>query len=81
MKTTVDLPDALLRRAKRLAAREGTTIRALIEESLRRVLAEREREKTVKIHPVTFGGEGISPDVAQGGWDAVRDRVYEGRGA
>jgi hypothetical protein len=31
--------------------------------------------------PVTFGGDGLQPDVAQEDWDAVRDRIYEGRGA
>ncbi len=80
MKTTVELPEALLKRAKRLAAREGTTIRALIEESLRRVLAERERASTFELRPVTFRGEGLSPEAREGGWDAIRDRIYEGRG-
>jgi hypothetical protein len=81
MKTTVDLPDALLRRAKRLAAREGTTVRALVEESLRRVLAEREREVPFKLKPVTFKGDGLSPGVDSEGWEGIRDRIYEGRGS
>lgn len=80
MKTTVDLPDALLKRAKRLAARDGTTVRALVEESLRRVLAEREREAPFTLKPVTFGGDGLDPGLSSGGWGAVRDRIYEGRG-
>jgi hypothetical protein len=81
MKTTVELPDALLNRARRLAAREGTTIRALVEESLRRVLAEREREPRFQLRPVTFKGEGLSAEASEGGWDALRDRIYEGRGS
>jgi len=34
MKTTIDLPDALLRRAKRLAAERGTTLKTLMIEGL-----------------------------------------------
>ena len=40
-RTTVRLPDQLLKRAKRKAAAEGRTLTSLIEEGLRRVLNER----------------------------------------
>lgn len=40
-RTTVRLPDQLLKRAKRKAASEGRTLTSLIEEGLRRVLNER----------------------------------------
>ena len=35
MRTTLDLDDALMRRAKALAAREGVTLTALMERALR----------------------------------------------
>ncbi len=38
MRTTVDIPDELLRRAKSEAALQGRTLRDMIEEGLRRVL-------------------------------------------
>lgn len=38
-RTTVRLPDDLLRRAKRKAAEEGRTLTALIEDGLRHVVA------------------------------------------
>ncbi len=41
MKTTVEISDALLERARQTAAREKTTMRQIIEEGLRRALAER----------------------------------------
>jgi Arc/MetJ family transcription regulator len=41
MRTTIELNDDLLRRAKRRAANERTTLRAVIEQALRRHLAER----------------------------------------
>ena len=40
MKTTIDLPDALYRRAKIRAAEQGTTLRSLLMESLEAHLLE-----------------------------------------
>jgi hypothetical protein len=39
MKTTIDINDELFRSARRHAAESGTTLRALVEEGLRRVMA------------------------------------------
>ncbi len=39
MKTTIELPDPLFRQAKVLAARRGTTLRALVVEGLQHVTA------------------------------------------
>ena len=43
MRTTVRLPEDLLKRAKRKAAAEGRTLTALMEEGLRIVVAQRSR--------------------------------------
>lgn len=40
MKTTIELSDPLFQSAKQLAQQSQTTLRALIEEGLRRVLAD-----------------------------------------
>lgn len=40
MKTTIDLSDALFNAAKDMASQRQTTMRALVEEGLRRVLAD-----------------------------------------
>ena len=40
MKTTIDLSDALFKSAKEVAQQSQTTLRALIEEGLRRVLSD-----------------------------------------
>ena len=40
MKTTIEVSDALFVRAKTLARQSQTTMRALVEEGLRRVLSE-----------------------------------------
>jgi hypothetical protein len=82
MKTTIELSDAALDEARRVAAREGTTLRALIEEGLRRVLAERRgRRAGFKLRRVTFAGKGLSPEFEGESWPAIRDAVYRERGA
>ena len=81
MKTTVEIPDSLLAAAKKLAARQHTTIRALIEQGLRHVLGERKEGKAFRLRKATFNGEGLQPDVAEGSWDKLRDLAYKGRGA
>ncbi len=43
MKTTLELDDRLLERAKRYAAARGTTLRAVVEEALQARLAPRAR--------------------------------------
>jgi hypothetical protein len=80
MKTTVEIPDSLLEEAKRLAAREGTTVRALVEEGLRRTLAERKRATRFRLRKATFKGTGMQPASAGASWDQIRDAAYEGRG-
>jgi hypothetical protein len=51
-RTTVRLPPDLLSRAKRKAAAEGRTLTSLIEDGLRRVIAEnRTATKTARVLP------------------------------
>jgi hypothetical protein len=79
MKTTVEITDSLLAAARQLAAKEGTSVRALIEEGLRRVVDTRERRGRFTLRRVPFSGEGLSPDLSPGDWGKTRDRSYEDR--
>jgi len=81
MKTTVEIPDSLLEQARRLASQERTTVRALVEEGLRRVVAERNRARPFKLRKVSFKGNGLRPQMAGAAWQQIRDAAYEGRGA
>lgn len=81
MKTTVEIPDALLGEARALATREQTTVRALIEEGLRRVLSERRDGGAFHLRKASFAGQGLQPDAAGASWDRIRDLAYEGWGA
>jgi hypothetical protein len=80
MKTTVEISDSLLAEARRLAAREGTTVRALVEQGLRRVIVERTRSGGFRLRKASFKGQGLQPGVAAAPWERIRDMAYEGRG-
>ncbi len=80
MKTTIDIADPVLEEAKTLAAKEGTTLRALVEDGLRRVLIERKQRKTKPFKPVVFGGEGLTPEFKDKSWAEIIEASYEGRG-
>jgi hypothetical protein len=80
MKTTVSISDPLLSAAKKLAAEERTTLRALIEEGLRRVIERRQRQGSFKLRRASFRGNGLQPGIAEGQWERIRARIYEGQG-
>jgi hypothetical protein len=80
MKTTLEIPGPLLQAARKIAAREGTTLRALVEQGLRRVVAEKRRKSTFRLRKASFKGRGLRPELADAGWDRLRDLAYEGRG-
>lgn len=64
-RTTVRLPDDLIRRAKRKAAAEGRSLTSLIEDGLRRVLNERApADKANRVlPPVSTASGGLMPGV------------------
>jgi hypothetical protein len=77
MKTTIEIADPLFTRAKAAAERGHTTLRALVEEGLRRVLADRAGPGTFKLRDASFkGGRGMNPEFVAGGWPKIRDAIY-----
>ena len=80
VKTTVEITDSLAEEAKALAARENTTLRALIEAGLRLVLAARSRRTRFRLRDASFKGQGLQPEFQDGDWHRIRDAAYEGRG-
>lgn len=81
MKTTIDIADALLDQARATAAREGVTVRSLVEEGLRVVLAERRaRRARFQLRDASFKGKGLQPGVQLADWSTIVADVYSGRG-
>jgi hypothetical protein len=72
MKTTIDIADGLLARAKKQAASESITLKSLTEEGLQMVLRERARRKSKRIKPVTVSGGGLQPEFVDADWNKIR---------
>lgn len=81
MKTTVEISDPLLQKARRRASREGTTVRALIERGLRKVLDERAGDRPFTLRDASVGGNGLQDGAKGLSWDQIRELSYKGRGA
>lgn len=77
MKMTIDVSDALLREARKLAAREGITLSALIERGLRRVVPDaKPLKKSFKMRDGRFKGNGLQPELRGASWAAIRALSY-----
>jgi hypothetical protein len=81
MKTTIEISEQLLREAKKVAARDGTTLRALVEDGLRHELSHRQKPRSFRLRKRSFKGKGLQPGAAGLTWDQIRDLAYGGRGA
>lgn len=80
MKTTVELSAPLLKEAKAVAAREGTTLRVLLEEGLRESLVRRRKGRRFRLRDTSVRGKGLQPGVDLSNWEQIRSLIYEGHG-
>lgn len=68
-RTTVRLPEELLRKAQRKAAAEGKTLTGLMEEGLRYVVADKPKDKRKRVMPrVSTATGGFAPGI-----NSIRD--------
>ena len=81
VKTTIDISDNLLNRAKELARKEKTTLRELTEEGLQLVLSQRNKRLVRKVKPVVFQGQGLSSEFRGKSWAEFREEIYRGYGS
>ncbi|HXR88453.1 MAG TPA: hypothetical protein VN728_15845 [Stellaceae bacterium] len=81
MKTTIEISDPLLREARKVAAREGVTLRTLVERGLHRVVSETKASGApFKLRRASFKGNGLQADQRDASWEKLRELIYEGRG-
>ncbi len=78
MKTTLDIQDTLLLRAKRLSKRTGKPLRALVEEGLRHVLGS-ELPSAYQLPDRSVGAESGPNPLESLSWQDVRELIYEPR--
>jgi hypothetical protein len=72
MRTTLEINDDLFRRAKRRAAEEGTSLRTVVENSLRTYLAGKQEARPFRLHWRTESGR-IQPGVRLDDRDSLFD--------
>ena len=82
MKTTLDISDPLLDQVRRIAARDGDTLRSLVEQGLRKVVAERSaKAKPFKLKDCSVGTPGVQSGYEKLSWEEMRALMYESHGA
>jgi len=79
VKTTVEISDALLDRARRHAQRSGRPVRSLIEEGLRLVLQAESKSPTYRLPDCSVGEHGAPNPLESLSWQDLRSEIYGGR--
>ena len=63
MRTTIDLPDALLKNAKRRASRRGVTLSAFVADALRYLMAAKDAPSPPPFQLHSVRGGLVRPDL------------------
>ena len=80
MKTTIEISDPLLREVRKLAAREGLTLRTLVERGLSLVVRETRKPASFKLRRAAYKGHGLQPEFRDADWEKLSGAAYEGHG-
>jgi hypothetical protein len=76
VKTTIEISAVLLARAKRHALRSGGSLRALVEDGLRRVLEVEQTRPGYKLPDCSVGRAGGPNPLETLSWQDLRDHIY-----
>jgi hypothetical protein len=79
MKVTVEISDPLLRKAHKVATREGVALRTLVERGLHRVVSEAKTDAPFKLRRASFKGKGLRPALRSASWDDILSFAYRHR--
>jgi hypothetical protein len=81
MKTTVHIQDALFKQAQALAAKEKTTLKALIQEGLYEVMSKRKTQQPFKLEDGSYPpADRVTGKIEPRRCEEIRAIVYEVRG-
>lgn len=80
MKTTIEISDDLMKKAKALAAKRHITLRAVIERGIRTTLQEERKAELFSLPDRSVDGNGLQEGFRDKPWSDVRHAAYEGHG-
>jgi hypothetical protein len=80
MRTSVDIPDPLFRRAKKLAREQGLTLRQLLVEGLRAMLERSAPAARYRMRDCSFGEGGLVSGLAWSDTERLDELAYGDRG-
>ena len=78
MKTTLDIKDDLLIRAKNLAKKTGKPLRAVVEDSLRMALEVAEEPARYQLPDMSAGDPDSDDPLEKFSWQDLRTEIYGG---
>ncbi len=76
MKTTLDIHDELLARAKRRAKRTGRPLRALVEDGLRQALSADTERRQYRLSDLSVGNPDGRDPLESYSWQDLRELIY-----
>lgn len=76
MKTTLDIHDDLLIRAKRHTRASGRTLRAVVEDGLRMVLSVPSAPSTYRLPDLRVGDPEAADPLERYSWPELREMIY-----
>jgi len=79
MRTSIDIPDPLFRRAKKLARERGTTLKDLLLEGLRRAVEPERSRGTHRMKDRSFGEGGLVEGLAWSDSERMAELLYGDR--
>lgn len=80
MRTSVDIPDPLLRRARRLARERGTTLRQVLLDGLRAIVSSEKPSSKYRLKDRSYGSGGLVDGLSWGDAQAIDELTYGDRG-
>jgi hypothetical protein len=80
MRTSVDIPDHLLRQAKKTARERGTTLRQLVVDGLRSAVARGAPVRSHRLKDLSFGRGGLVDGLSWSDVERMDALVYGDRG-
>jgi hypothetical protein len=80
MRTSVDLPDSLLRRARKLARERGTTLRQILIEGLTATLERKAPVQKYRLKDRSYGDGGLVNGLSWSDTERLDELAYGDRG-